>query len=250
MLCLRIYTFTLSLSMRIKLFKSLYLKNIMEKESNIKNGKVALVIGSTGLIGQHLTKLLLENPDFESVKVFVRKKSTLYHPKLKQIVTDFENPDSYREQLSGDYLFCCLGTTRKKAGSKAAFKKVDYDYPVNFARIALENNVKKMMIVTAIGANSQSTFFYSKVKGEVEDSLKLMDFDQLFVFQPSLLLGERKEKRFLENLTAYVLKLSSFALTGFLSKYRPIPAEVVAASMIDKTDIKERGIFVYQSNNI
>ncbi len=162
--------------------------------------KTALIIGSTGLIGSKLLHLLLESPNYDKVITFVKRDSGIMHPKLTQHLIDFDKPETYKELVVGDDFFCTIGTTIKKAGSQKAFRKVDFEYPRQFAAFALENKVKQFLIVSSLGADANSGNFYLKTKGEIQDFLKDCAFESVAVFQPSLLLGNRTEFRLGEKV--------------------------------------------------
>ncbi|PLK42860.1 oxidoreductase [Emticicia sp. TH156] len=195
--------------------------------------KTALIIGSTGLIGGHLTQKLINHPAYSKVKALVRKPLSFQHPKLEQIIVDFDHLDT--SLVVADDIFCCLGTTMKQAGSKEAFYKVDFTYPFEIAKAALKNGARQYFIVTAMGANANSVFYYNRVKGEIERSLTDLHFPTLVVFQPSLLLGERKESRAGEGMASVIMKGLDFLIPA---KYKAIKGETVANAMIT---IAQRG---------
>ena len=154
--------------------------------------KTALILGSTGLTGSHLSDILLSGNYYDKVISFVRKATGTSHPKLTEHIVDFDNPDSYGDLVKGDDLYCCLGTTIKKAGTQEAFAKVDLEYPLNFARIAKQNGINQYLIVSSLGANPKSGNFYLRTKGQVEDGLRELGFAATVVVEPSFLLGDRK----------------------------------------------------------
>lgn len=194
--------------------------------------KTALVFGATGLIGTELTSLLLSNDRYETVKVFVRNTLDIQHPKLKQVINSLENPGEISEEIKGDDLYCCLGTTRKKAGSKEAFEWVDLHLPLKIADIAEKNGVRKYIVVSSIGAKPDSRNFYLKTKGNMEKGILEHNFENICIVRPSILLGQRKERRFGEEVGKFMIGLFSFLLTGPLKKYKGIHAETVAKAMI------------------
>jgi len=193
--------------------------------------KAAIVIGATGLIGKHLTKLLLENPAYSTVKVFVRRSLNVSEPKLEEHIVNFDEIDKWRNKISGDELFSAMGTTIKKAGSKEAQYKIDVTYQYEFAKAASENGVKSCFLVSSSGANAKSKVFYMKIKGELEEKVKLLPFTKIRIFRPSLLLGERDEKRFGEKAAERLLKIV-IPIFSFLKNQRPIEGEKVANAMI------------------
>lgn len=189
--------------------------------------KTALIVGATGLIGGHLTRKILNHPSYSKVKVLVRKPLDLVHPKLEQIVVDFDKLDM--SLVLADDIFCCLGTTMKQAGSKEAFYKVDYTYPLEVATSALANGAKQYLIVTAMGADAHSMFYYNRVKGEIENALTELHYPALLIFRPSLLLGERKETRSGEGFATIIMKTFDFLIPA---KYKAIKGETVADAML------------------
>ncbi len=189
--------------------------------------KTALVVGATGLIGGHLTRKILDHPSYSKVKVLVRKPLDLEHPKLEPIIVDFDKLDA--SLVVADDVFCCLGTTMKQAGSKEAFYKVDFTYPLEIARAALQNGAKQYLIVTAMGADEKSMFYYNRVKGDIEKALSDLRFPTLLIFRPSLLLGERKESRSGEGLATIIMKTFDFLIPA---KYKAVKGETVAGAML------------------
>ncbi len=192
--------------------------------------KTALVVGATGLIGRQLVNQLLQSDHYSTIRILVRKPIKNQHLKLVEVDYDFSQPDT--QLVQGDDVFCCLGTTMKKAGSKEAFTQVDHDYPLQIARAAKQNGASQYLIVTAMGADSGSAFFYNRVKGNVEDDLKKVGFGALHIFQPSLLLGDREEKRLGEKIGETVMRIFKPIMLGPLKKYRAIDAAKVAQAML------------------
>ena len=212
--------------------------------------KTALIIGSTGLIGSQLLALILESPHYEKVITFVKRDSDIRHPKLKQHLINFDKPESYKELVVGDDLYCTIGTTIKKAGSQDAFKKVDFEYPRQFATFALQNNVQQFLIVSSIGAEAKSGNFYLKTKGEIQNFLEDCNFKSVAVLQPSLLLGNRKEFRLGEKIGAFFMKTFAFVFLGTLEKYKPIQSETVAKAMLTLGQKNNLGFKIYESDVI
>jgi uncharacterized protein YbjT (DUF2867 family) len=212
--------------------------------------KTALIIGSTGLIGSQLLELLLDSEEYAAVITFVKRDSGIRHPKLKQHIIDFDKPEDYQNFVVGDDFFCTIGTTIKNAGSQEVFRKVDFEYPKAFATIALQNNVKQFLIISSLGADSNSGNFYLKTKGEIQDFLKDCNFESVSVLQPSLLLGDRKEFRLGEKIGAFFMKLFSFLLIGKMKKYKPIQSEAVAKAMFDIAQKKYKGFHIIESDEI
>ena len=194
--------------------------------------KTAVIIGATGLTGQHLTQLLLQHPAYHAVKVVVRGDFAIQHPKLHVYKTNMQDEAQLRAHLTGDDLFCCIGTTIRKAGSQEAFRAVDYDIPVRSARIAAQNGMKQMLIVSSIGANAQSSNFYLRTKGEMEHDVQQAGVPVTVCVRPSMLLGERKELRVGERIGQWLIRAVAPLLQGSWRKYRGIQAAKVARAML------------------
>ena len=205
--------------------------------------KTALIIGASGLVGTALLQGVLASPAYGLVKILVRSPLKITNLKLQTILFDFENPDAIKVQA--DDVYCCLGTTLKKAGSKAAFRKIDSDYPFLIARLAKLNGATRFSIVTAMGADVHSSIFYNQIKGEIERKLKELNFESLLVFRPSLLLGNRQEARFSEQVAGSLMR---FFKPLIPLKYQGIEAEKVADAMIQKTLSAPSGYHVYESD--
>jgi uncharacterized protein YbjT (DUF2867 family) len=180
----------------------------------------------------------------------VRKKLPFNDARVKQIEVDYDKLENYSEQLKADDVYCTLGTTIKKAGSQAAFKKVDYEYPLRLGKIARQNNTQKFLIVTAIGSDARSPIFYNKVKGETERDLQSLGFPHLYIFRPSLLVGDRKEHRAGEKAAIAASSLFNHLLFGPLKKYRSIHVNVVAFSMKYAAQFYNSAFHIFESDEI
>ncbi len=207
------------------------------------SSKTALVVGATGLIGNILTHQLLESSLYDKIKVLVRKSLPWQHPRLQEIKYDFDRPNGLPVQA--DDIFCCLGTTLKKAGSREAFQKVDYQYPMDIARQGLANGASQFAIVTAMGADPDSTFFYNRVKGELERDLTALNYPTLLIFRPSLLLGNRPgDSRLGERLAEGAMRLFSPLIPA---KYKGVVASIVAQAMLTTAEQDHESKHVYES---
>lgn len=198
----------------------------------------ALVIGATGATGKDLVSQLLTDKGYDEVNVFVRRPLAVENPKLKTHIVNFDKPEEWKDLVKGDVAFSCLGTTLKAAGSKEAQRKVDYDYQYNFAKAAKENEVEDYILVSSYGANPKSKLFYSRMKGELEQSIKDLHFNKLTIFQPGML--ERKDsERTGEVLGGKIIKFAN--KFGVLTQQKPLPTEVLAKAMINSSKIKSYG---------
>lgn len=208
----------------------------------------AVLLGASGLIGSALLKILLEDAAVEKVRILVRHPLDMHHPKLEMKVIDFNDLNQFREAVGkGDCLFCCIGTTLKKVnGNMEAYRKIDYAIPVNAAKFGVEAGFKKFLIVSAIGAKEGSSNFYLNLKGEVEKAISALPFEMAGIFQPSILLGERKEKRTGERIAQLLMPVISFLCIGSLQKYKPIRATKVAESMANVAKGTAKGIHIFR----
>jgi uncharacterized protein YbjT (DUF2867 family) len=209
----------------------------------------ATPIGATGLIGNYLLEELLTDDYFDAVRILVRRPLELTHPKLEKKLVDFTDGDSLLIALEGsDVVFCTTGTTQKKVkGDKAAYRKVDYDIPVNLARFCKMTGCETFVLVSAVGANSKSNNFYLRLKGEVEDAVKAAGLQSVHIMRPSLLLGDRKENRPGEKITKGLMKAFSFLLP---SKYKAIHGMHVAKAMVRAAKENKNGHFIYEYKKI
>jgi uncharacterized protein YbjT (DUF2867 family) len=214
-------------------------------------GKRALVAGATGLVGSHLLTGLFDSAEYSGVVALVRRPIDVCHPKLTQVICDFDNLADCASSFDGvDDVFCTLGTTIKKAGSQEAFRRVDCEYPLQLARLSATRGVNQYLLVSAMGADEKSRIFYNHVKGEVERSVQELGPPYIHIFRPSLLLGDRTEVRIGEKLASILMTPLSSFLVGSLKKYRPIPAAQVALAMIRAAQMDVSSTHIYLSDEI
>lgn len=209
--------------------------------------KTAIVAGTTGLIGSQLLELLLEDDSYQEVIALSRNPLQTLHQKLRNLVVDFDRLGEYSAQLKADDVFCCLGTTMRKAGSRKAFLKVDFEYPLSLAKITCTQGARQFLVVTSLGSDKNSTVFYSRVKGEVEEALQEVKFESLHIFRPSLLLGPRKDERVGESIGKSVMKVMGFLIP---KKYKAIDSMKVARAMLSQAKRHQQGIHVYDSEKL
>lgn len=192
----------------------------------------ALIAGATGLVGSKLVTLLLDSNKYQRVIAITRKPLEVSHHKLENIISNFDDLEAIVEKLKADDVFCCLGTTMKQAGSKAAFKKVDYEYVIRLATLSKSNNAKQFLLISAMGANKNSWIYYNKIKGQTEDKLQKLGFKSLFILRPSLIIGERNEKRTGEEVAQNIMPFLDNIMIGPLKKYASIDAQKIANKML------------------
>ena len=199
----------------------------------------ALVIGATGAVGKDLVQLLLADDSFERVDIFVRREVKISSAKLIVHVVDFDHPETWADQLKGNVLFSCMGTTIKAAGSQEAQWKVDYTYQYEAAKTAKANGVNTYVLVSSVGANAKSKIFYTRMKGALDDAVQELGFKGCFILRPPSLIRKGSD-RFGEKVGIVALK--AFNAIGLLRKYTPMPTEVLAATMIDLAKSGRQGV--------
>lgn len=192
--------------------------------------RAALILGATGLIGGQLLRQLLASPGSSSVTALVRRPSGQSHPRLVERVTDFSDLDALNTPAFAT-VFCALGTTIKIAGSREAFRRIDYELPLRLARWARGRGAEHFVLVSSVGADPASPSPYLRVKGELEREIATLGFPAVDIFQPSVLLGPRSGFRFAESISKIALQAVPFLLAGGLRKYRAVQARDVAAAM-------------------
>jgi uncharacterized protein YbjT (DUF2867 family) len=212
--------------------------------------KTALIAGASGLVGSQLLPLLLASDRYARVIAVGRRPLPIVHPKLEQRIFDFEQLEEHRLQLIADDVYCCLGTTLRQAGSKEAFYQVDFLYVVKLAALTSCNFAAQLLVVSAAGADATSRFYYNRVKGEMEEAVKQAPFRAIHFLRPSLLLGNRTEKRMGEQIGAVLLRVLRPVLVGPLRAYRAIEAEVVARAMLRAAEEEGGGIRIHSSDAI
>ena len=199
------------------------------------NKKHALVIGATGASGQEIVNFLLKDPNYDIVNIFVRRKIERTDVKLNVYVIDFSQLHLYKDLIKGDILFSALGTTIKNAGSKDKQYLVDYTYQYEFAKIASENGVDKLSLISSIGANKKSAFFYPKIKGKLEESVKLLPFKKIQIYQPPSLIRQVELIRFGEKVSVKLFQwLNS---VGLFKSLRPMSVSFLASKIVSNSHL-------------
>lgn len=209
----------------------------------------ATILGATGLIGGHLLDILKDDSAFDEVRIIVRRPLKIDNPRVKVVVIDFNDEAQFKAAIEGsNVVFCAIGTTQKKVkGDKKLYRKIDFDIPVNAAKHSIKYGCKQFLIVSSLGADSGKKGFYLKLKGEVEDALiskvqPTVGLDSLSIFRPSLLLGNRSESRFAEDIGQFFSKIIKFLIPG---NYKPIEGERVAQSMVAVAKLNKKGVEIY-----
>jgi len=211
--------------------------------------KTALVFGSSGLVGQQLVQLLIQNNSYQKIKLFVRKKPNIQNPKIEIIETKFDNLEILSPEIKGDDCFFCIGTTKKNSPDKTEYQRVELELPKKIANIAKQNNLQSFIFVSSGYANSKSSGDYLKFKGLVEEELISLEFNNLGILRPSFLVGNRKEKRIGEKIGIIIFKILSPLMVGPLKRMKPIHVKTVAGAMIKiaQLEIKQT---IFESDEI
>lgn len=200
--------------------------------------KTAILLGATGLTGGILLKNLIKDASYKKIILFSRSKTQETSPKIEEHLIDLFELGKHREKFKADVVFCCVGTTKKKTPNKEIYRKVDYGIPVTAAKLCKENKIEKFLVISALGADANSRFFYNEVKGEMEKSILQQGIKNTFIFQPSLIAGDREEKRPLELIGKQFMKLANLLMFGPLKKYQSIHPKTIARAMIE---VAEKG---------
>ncbi|AXT61504.1 NAD-dependent epimerase/dehydratase family protein [Aquimarina sp. AD10] len=194
--------------------------------------KTAIILGATGLTGSILLKMLIEDTRYHKIKLFSRKGCGITHPKIEEHLIDMLQLRDQAEKFTADEVFCCIGTTNAKTPNKELYHQIDYGIPVSAARLCKTNTINTLIIVSALGADSESRIFYNRTKGEMEKAVLEFDISKTHILQPSLIAGKRNEKRFGEYFFKIVMKIMNSLFLGPLKKYRSIHPETIVSAMI------------------
>ena len=195
--------------------------------------KKAIIYGASGLVGSYILETLLNTDNYEQVVIVVRKDPGIQHPKLKVVISDFHSVAESVRGIQTDEVYIALGTTQKKTPDRKDYYQIDHDYPVLAARLAKENGAKTVLLVSSIGADANSGVFYTRTKGETERDIIRLNFDQTYIFRPSMILGDRLEKRPLEKVLQGLWKIINPLFIGKLNKYRGLEARNIAKAMVN-----------------
>lgn len=210
----------------------------------------ALILGSTGLIGDILMHNLLASDCYSKIYAISRRPLGFEHPKMVNIVADYYSIDDYIKDLKVDHFYSCIGSTKSKTPQRDIYYQIDHDYPYKVSKYLINNELESICIVSSIGANSKSKNFYLKIKGDLERDIIKLAIPNTFILRPSLLLGKRGEKRLLESISSFVMSVLNVFLLGRLKDYRSIKAEDVASTMQKITTSQRKGLHIIQTEKI
>lgn len=209
--------------------------------------KTAIVIGATGLVGEELVNQLIESKEYDAIKLFVRKPASFAHPKVQEQIINFDQPESWTSLVVGDALFSTLGTTIKTAKTKENQYRVDYTYQYEFAKAASANGVPVYVLISSLGANAKSAVFYSRMKGELDEAVAKLPFRKTIIVRPSILDGNRKEKRPMEKISLAIMRRLSRVI---MKQYRPTPVDLLATKMIEESLNQGSGLRIIEGLDI
>ena len=212
--------------------------------------KTAIILGATGLTGSNLLTKLINDNRYENIKLFSRSKIDGLPTKVTQYIGDLLKLEDFKADFTADEVFCCIGTTAKKTPDKNLYKKIDHGIPVAAAKLAKENKITTFLVVSAMGANKKSSVFYNKTKGEMENDVLLKNIEKTIILRPSLIGGERKERRILEQIGLSVFKIIQPLFVGKLKNYKIIDADNIAQAMVQLANNKNHTEVIITSNQI
>ncbi len=209
--------------------------------------KTAIIVGASGMVGNHLLGQLLDHPAYKKVRSLVRRNGDFKHERLEEIVIDFDRLSDYDAAFRGQDLFICLGTTRAAAGSAEAFRRVDHDYIIGCAEAGLAGGCTQLLLVSSAGADAESSFLYPRTKGETEQYVMALDYWATRIFRPSILMGDRNESRWGETLAiGFMRTLRFFTGAEALGRYAPVEAEDLAQAMAAAAQSLDPGLHIYE----
>lgn len=194
--------------------------------------KTAIILGATGLTGSILLQKLLKDERYEKIKLFSRSASKVKHTKIEEHLGNLFEIEKFKQQFTADEVFVCVGTTQKKTPDEETYYKIDHGIPVAAAKLAKENGISTFCVISALGADEKSRFFYNRTKGEMERDVLKLKIPNTYLFQPSLIVGNRTENRPMEAFSEKTMKIANYLLLGPLKKYRSIQAATIAEAMI------------------
>ncbi|WP_306552004.1 NAD-dependent epimerase/dehydratase family protein [Daejeonella sp.] len=209
-----------------------------------------ILVGSSGLIGSNLLSELIQSEAISEILLLVRRSTDISSSKVKELIVNFEKPNSYSIDIQADIIYSCLGTTKSETPNSSLYRQIDLEYPLNLAKLGQKNGVAQFHIISSLGADAGSSNSYLKLKGELEQELKKLSMSSLHIYQPSFLIGERKKDRLADKIMKPVFRLIDPLLIGPLKKYRSIKAADVARVMLNQSIKDLKGTFTYPSIKI
>lgn len=195
-------------------------------------GKTAIVLGATGLTGGLLVNELIDDDRYSKIKLFSRRSGNFDSPKIEEFIGNLLQLEEFQDDFTGNVIFCCIGTTKAKTKDQEKYKEIDYGIPLSAAKLAKQSGINSIIVISAIGANAKSSIFYNRTKGEMERDVLAQGIENTYILQPSLITGNRNEKRGMEKFGAALFKLLNFLMIGPFKKYRSIDAQSIARAMI------------------
>ena len=209
-----------------------------------------ILVGASGLIGSNLLSELIRSEAISEILLLVRRSTGVSSSKVKELIVNFEEPNSYSVDIQADIIYSCLGTTKSETPDSSLYRQIDLEYPLNLAKLGQKNGVAQFHIISSLGADTGSSNSYLKLKGELEQELKKLDLPSLHIYQPSFLIGERKKDRLADKIMKPFFRLIDPLLIGSLKKYRSIKAADVARVMLKQSIKNLKGTFTYPSIQI
>ncbi|GAA4243405.1 NAD(P)H-binding protein [Winogradskyella damuponensis] len=206
--------------------------------------KTAIILGASGLTGGFVLQKLIEDERYDTIKLFSRSKIEGLPDKVQQFISDLLELNQFKTDFTADEVYCCIGTTAKKTPDKTLYKKIDFGIPVAAAKLSKENNISTFLVISAMGANKNSTVFYNKTKGEMENSVLKQQIKNTYVLRPSLIGGDRQETRLLEKIGLVIFKVIQPLFIGKLKKYKIVNAETIAQAMIGLANTKYSEVII------
>lgn len=206
--------------------------------------KTAIILGATGLTGGHVLNQLLDHPNYDKIKIFTRKATGVSHPKVEEYLVDLLNLSAVKSDFTGDEVYVCIGTTKKKTADLERYKDIDYGIPVAAAKLCKENNIPVIAVVSAIGADPESSMFYSRFKGEMERDVKAQRVERTYILRPSFIGGDRQETRIGERIGLFIFKLINPLMIGGLKKYAIVDSSKIAAKMIALANTNQSSVTI------
>jgi uncharacterized protein YbjT (DUF2867 family) len=212
--------------------------------------KTAIILGASGLTGSNLLQKLIKDNRYDRIKLFSRSKIDGLPNKVEQFIGDLLKLEQFKSEFTADEVYCCIGTTAKKTPDKTLYKIIDYGIPVAAAELSKANNIPTFLVISAMGANKNSKVFYNKTKGEMEHAVLKQNLKNIYILRPSLIGGNRNEKRTLEKLGLRLFKVIQPLFIGRLKAYKIVNANTIAQAMIHLVNTKHNSEVIIASDHI